>query len=413
MKRFPVIVLLLIIIFPLLSCGESGNLESLPKVHTVSSSTGKAEGPVTGGTAVTITGTHLGHDSEVFFGDNKAASVVVQSATQLLATTGPVFRARRVPVTVTTGSQIVVTPDAFLYTPLAAFSSDRTGNFEIFTMAIDGTEVKQVTNNALGVGIPPPAAGEINTAPSFSPDGRDLVYESNKTGNWEVFIAGRTGTTPTNLSNDAGAADRDPVFSPDGAFILFTSDRFDAATNPTSDAEIFRMKRDGTELTQLTDNTSNEFEPTYSPDGNRIVFVSDRNGTDTDLYVMDSVGGNETRITSGTENDNSPTFSPDGSQVLFVRAMTLTKELYTVKSDGSPPVIQLTSAQSDASDPAFVTQMDGTLNILFSKDATAKPEIFILPCSGSSAFFVLSCDEPNAQNLTNHVNTDSAPSPSP
>lgn len=380
----------------------------LPTITSITTQRGKPEGPVQGGTPVFIRGTNFGKDSRVFFGDKESLCIVIQDSNFIIAQTSPVFLSGKVPVTVKTGGQIVVVENGFSYTPLVAFSSDRTGNFEIFTMSIDGFDIKQVTNNALGI-AQQPESNEVNESPIFSPDGQDIVYVSNKSDDLDLFIAGRSGTTPTDLTQNDAAQDRDPAFSPDGKTLVFSSN-FNSPTvnNFDGDFELFRINRDGGNLTQLTFNTINDLDPAFSPDGSKIVFVSN-NGANTDLFVMNSDGMNPIQVTSGAENDTDPTFSPDGSQVLFVREQNLTKELFVTSSAGT---LQLTFSQADTADPAF-TVVDNTIYILYGKRATAKEEIFKISCTGSGPFFVFTCDEPNVTNISHHVNTDSSPSPSP
>lgn len=434
MKRFRPWTFFLIFLSLLSSCSSGGssgsgsaclgltaNLRSvgtghaiasgLPTITSITTQRGKPEGPVQGGTPVFIRGTNFGNDSDVFFGGKKSPCIVIQDSTFIIATTEPVFFSGKVPVTVTTGGQIVVVENGFSYTPLVAFSSDRTGNFEIFTMSVDGFDIKQVTNNALGI-AQQPESNEVNESPIFSPDGQDIVYVSNKSGDLDIFIAGRTGTTPTDLTQNDAAQDRDPAFSPEGNTIVFSSNfNNPSVNNLDGDFELFRMDRDGSNLSQLTFNTTHDLDPTFSPDGSKIAFVSN-NGTNTDIFVMNSDGTNPIQVTSGAENDIDPSFSPDGSQVLFVREQNLAKELFVTSSDGTSGPLQLTFSQADTADPAFMV-VDNKIYILYGKRATAKEEIFKILCTGSGPFFVFTCDEPNVVNISHHVNTDSSPSPSP
>ncbi len=86
------------------------------------------------------------------------------------------------------------------------------------------------------------------------------------------------GSNQTRLTNNP-AFDFQPSFSPDGSKIAFVSDR-------DGNFEIYEMNADGTSQTRLTSNTASEFSPSFSPDGNKIRFVSDRDG-DNDIYEID------------------------------------------------------------------------------------------------------------------------------
>ena len=65
------------------------------------------------------------------------------------------------------------------------------------------------------------------------------------------------------------------------------------------------MNADGTNLTQLTNNTSRDIPPSWSPDGKRVAFVSDRDGND-EIYVMNADGTNVTRLTNNDAYDSQP-----------------------------------------------------------------------------------------------------------
>jgi len=86
---------------------------------------------------------------------------------------------------------------------------------------------------------------------------------------------------------------------------------------PIISAEIFLVNSDGSENLQLTDTGWNE-HPQFSPDGSRIVFLSDRDGN-LEIYVMNINGTNQTRLTNSEEKETAPRWSPDGSKIAFQR----------------------------------------------------------------------------------------------
>ncbi len=441
MRRF-VSMSLFLLSLSLVSCSTSGGANSscldasarlrsldviraadaVPTITSISTQRGPAEGAVQGGTSVFIRGTNFGADTVVSFGGKASPCILVQDSGFIIAEAGPVFLSGLVEVTVTTGGQIAVKPDGFRYTPLVAFSSNRTGNFEIFTMSIGGFNIKQVTNNALGQQGQQPAADEINESPVFSPDGKDIVYVSNKSGGKDVFIAGRTGTNPSNLTNNVAAADIDPVFSPDGNSIVFAS-QLNSAIFPNSggDLEIFRMNRDGSNLTRLTANVAiDDRDPSYSPDGSRIVYTSGpQNDGETDLFIMDSLDGdNKLALPSNSDFDFDPVFSPDGTQVIFARDQNDTKELWVVNSDGSGFPTQLTFGEANAEGPVFLPgRGDDKTRLLFQQTAAAKSEILKLTCTGTTTpvtRFIFLCDPTIvSDNISLHVNSDNDPTVSP
>ena len=80
--------------------------------------------------------------------------------------------------------------------------------------------------------------------------------------------------------------------------------------------DIFQADPDGSNLRRLTDTTGYDAEATYSPDGTRIVFASERDG-DLEIYIMDADGGNQRRITHGDGYDGGAVFSPDAKNILY------------------------------------------------------------------------------------------------
>ena len=97
--------------------------------------------------------------------------------------------------------------------------------------------------------------------------------------------------------------------SPDGQWLAFDSDR-------SGNMDIYKMKIDGTGLQQLTRDTADDFRPSWSPDGKWIAFHSWRSGN-RDSYIVSADGATERVIASGPAHEYSGTFSPDGNQIAF------------------------------------------------------------------------------------------------
>ena len=102
-------------------------------------------------------------------------------------------------------------------------------------------------------------------APSWSPDGRTIVFVSWRDGNGEVYAMDADSSSPRNLTQDP-AKDVRPVWSPDGRRIAFVSGR-------DRQSEIYVMNADGSGKRNLTRNRAKDDLPTWSPDGRRIAFV--------------------------------------------------------------------------------------------------------------------------------------------
>ncbi len=180
------------------------------------------------------------------------------------------------------------------------FGSNRSGQPQIFVMNADGSAQTQLTT---GPGT--------NGSAAWSPDGSRIVFSSDRDGDLEIYVMNADGSGQTRLTTSP-RNDNEPFWSPDGTRILFYSDR-------DGDSEIFLMNPDGSAQTQLTFNSFiNDVQPDWSPDGSKIVFARGPFGThELEIWVMNVDGTAQTQLTFNPAVDNIPSFSPDGARILF------------------------------------------------------------------------------------------------
>jgi len=173
--------------------------------------------------------------------------------------------------------------------------------------------------------------------PTFAPDGIQIVFVSDSGGNDDLWYITEDGNNLRPLTTNPGV-DKDPAWSPNGDVILYASDQANrsvvtipppqdegestaepvAAPDPGL-TEIFSITPDGATIVQITDAAGSSFAPAWSPTGEKVVFVTDRNG-DGDIYMIDPDGQLPFLLTvddNGAE-DRNPAFTPDGKSVAFL-----------------------------------------------------------------------------------------------
>ncbi len=193
-----------------------------------------------------------------------------------------------------------------------AYSSNRTGSYQIWAIAVDTLEEVQITN------IPGGAC-----QPEWSPDGLKIVFTSPCRGNQDVYVDGRLyainvdGTGLSVLPTGVGTSD--PAWSPDGKYILYTQ-AFDSIRS-----HIYRLNLMTGETEYMTGAQHLNFDPIWDPVNDRFLFVSTRDGGYR-IYVMPNEPGAE-RITLTRSQDRynaAPSITPDGLQVVFVQRISPT-----------------------------------------------------------------------------------------
>ncbi|MCJ7577816.1 MAG: DPP IV N-terminal domain-containing protein, partial [candidate division Zixibacteria bacterium] len=157
-------------------------------------------------------------------------------------------------------------------------------------------------------------------SPSWSPDGEKIASVGMKNGKTDIYLCDLKSKEATQLTDDY-YDDEDPSFSPDGKFIAFSSDRpilsFEDSVNyKNSHYNLYLYDLNLQKVISLTENQGNNTSPTWSPDGRKICFVSDRNGI-YNLYVLDLDSSLTIPITNVLSGCFSPSWSKDGEKIAF------------------------------------------------------------------------------------------------
>ena len=281
-----------------------------------------------------------------------------------------------------------------------AFSSNRDGNYEIYVMDINGDNPQKLTNHP-----------HADTNPSWSPDGKRIAFMSARDGHgghgpsiYEIYVMDADGGNQQRLTNNP-SDDRYPSWSPDGKRIAFESDR-ERKDNPHN-IEIYVMDADGGNQQRLTNNLTEDQYPSWSPDGQRIVFSARREGhvvhnldITYEIYVMDADGGNQQRLTNNRNNELSPVWSPDGERIAFSsdrKGDWQNFEIYVMDADGGN-LQRLTENRIIDRNPSWSPD---SKRIAFSSYKPGDWE--------SLEIYVMDADGGNLQRLTNNPNADVGP----
>ena len=213
----------------------------------------------------------------------------------------------------------------------------------------------------------------------LSPDGTQVAFSHNTSGQWEVYLAPLDGSSPPRRVTGGPGSKSNPRWWPDGRSLGYTLD--------LTGGEAFDLWRcdltDG-QHTNLTPDTPDAIQPHYaiSPDGARVAFISDRSGH-FDTYVMPASGGPARPVFSAPHPDAEVYWSPDGQWLAIVSASSgQDSETFIVPADrgdarpiadGSTPLHAVSPRWSpDGRFIAFAAPRDGYFNLGLYEPATGR-----------------------------------------
>lgn len=240
------------------------------------------------------------------------------------------------------------------WSPRLAFTSDRSGNRDLFTADTGGADIRPLTVH--------PASDET---PAWSPAWTYLAFASNRNGNWDIYSI-RADCTPKTIADEVAcdlrqltddpADDLLPAWSPDGRMIAFVSLR---DGNP----EIYLMESDGGNAQRVTHDPHGDWRPLWFPNGKEIIFTSDRNGSNDilsqrvrqyntlallppDSFLVD----NTSSLVKGPADERDAAITPDGRLLYWSNGEM---------PDGGGRIAALRRAYNGPLETVFYTMTDG------------------------------------------------------
>jgi hypothetical protein len=264
-------------------------------------------------------------------------------------------------------------PPATLTPPLPSlqgtllFESNRTGNSEIYTLNFSNQSLTRITNST---------AQDVQ--PALAPDSIQVAYVTNQDGNNEIYLTGVDARTPLNLTSNP-ADDQQPSWSADGNWIAFT-------TNRDGNQEIYVMRRDGTQLRNLTNNAANDFAPAWFSVGGLlgsqdwIVFTSTRDGNQ-EIYKVRPDGSGLANLTLNPANDHSPSGFAGGAIIAFVSDRTGNSDVFVMTDTGGAQT-NITNHPAQDLEPSINST---GLWVTFSTDRDGNLEVYVVRVDGGTA----------------------------
>lgn len=174
-------------------------------------------------------------------------------------------------------------------------TSDTVGNRDVFVMNADGSGLTNITNH--------PAT---DAYPAFSPDGTEIAFISDRNGNFDLYVMNADGTDVRELTSNpaddgtgGGGWGGGPSWSPNGRLIAFESDR-------SGNLEIYTLNLRTGAVSRITRHSGIDVNPAFSPDGSRIAFSSRRSGGDFDIYTVGTRGQDLLQVSDRPGDDYQP-----------------------------------------------------------------------------------------------------------
>ena len=242
-----------------------------------------------------------------------------------------------------------------------AFASYFCGVSDIYVIDADGCNLKRLTHN------------DRADSPVWSPDGKIIAFDAVKNQNEDIFVMDTDGGNKKRLTKSPDG-DSMVIWSPDGKIIFLRTKEYVS--------HFYIMDADGSNQKQLLNipGLGRCYDPVLSPDGKKVVFSSKRSGNE-DIYVIEIGESTPQRLTDDHLNDFHPVWSPDGEMIAFGRGVSFgTSEIYTMNADGSSPRKLIDDVPWNVH---LAWAPDGT-SIAFDSERDGNYEIYVITIDGKT-----------------------------
>lgn len=254
---------------------------------------------------------------------------------------------------------------------LIAFSSNRDGQYNLYIMSANGSDAHVLAPFAANDSQPnwPPLLQTVVDQLIFAGG----IFEDAH----NLFFVSAAGSAEIQLTRTT-ADDTTPAWSPDGDKIVFASNR-------EGNYELYLLNLDEKdEPRRLTESEGPDLHPDWSPDGKQIAFESIGESGNWDVWVIDADGSNLQNLTNTPDaDDGNPAWSPDGQHLVFSSNRAGTFDLYLLSADGAENVERLTSSDGNEVYPSW--SPDGQAIVFRAEsESDGNHQLFIMTRDGQS-----------------------------
>ena len=259
---------------------------------------------------------------------------------------------------------------------------------DVYAMNVGGTGRRRLARGVRRIVVGGQQTTFVNPSPAWSPEGRRIVFVSNRDGwrcpaflfrqarcDFEIYVMKADGSDQRSLSRRLMWIDYDPVWSPDARTIAFVS-AHEVPRKPPDRYEIYVANADGSGQRLLARGT----DPAWSPDGQKIAFRSARDGNG-EVYVVNADGSGLQRLTRNPGPDGGPVWSPGGRKIFFEGR----GDVYVMNADGSGQrnLTRNPAPPRDAEDSSPALSPDGRRIVFVSQRDGSGAELYVMNADGS------------------------------